>query len=485
MGTILNHSAELTESMFKLSFRDGIRLEKKTSGKMHLFDEAVDLLEIKGLTSIVSNCLMLLNERNLSKNDLKNKAFGNANYMELSLLIYSLEKLEMAGYLTYTTFCDDSPFCSYEDMTNIASFEFDIHKKGRFKLSKFSYLRLENDGYLIESSLGTSRVKIFSPLAFSILGHLSVFKTIEELIETETCNPDALIAFITALNAGNYLEYEQINDTTHINELWNFHDLLFHTRTRYGRHNYKLGATYRFIGKRAPKKAIQHTAPAVAAISLSRPENQIPLLVNTLTECMEKRASVRSFSGFDATSLGIFLFRCLRIKDRMEYAVKNEFDESDHMELLKAPYPSGGSIYELNFYITINDCNGLQPGFYHYNTFEHKLSLLQAGNNTTNSLLWYAKAAMGGSETPPVLITLVADFERMFWKYENMAYATILKNVGAVYQTMYLVAADMGIGGCALGNGNIELIQRLTKKSFLAESSVGEFVIGKPLHNTN
>ena len=475
----------LTESMFKLSFREGIKLEKKTSGQMHLFDHGVQLSEIKGLTSIVSNCLMLLNESNLSKNDLKNKAFGHANYMELSLLIYSLEKLEMAGYLTYTIFCNHSPFCSFQDMTNIASFEFDLHKKGRLKLSRFAYLRLENDGYLIESSLGTSRVKIFNPQALSILGQLCTFKTIEELIQTDSSNPEVLIAFITALNAGNYLEYEQNNDTAQVKELWNFHDLLFHTRTRYGRHNYKLGATYRFIGKRAPKKAMQHTAQAIAEIPLAKPENQVPLPVNTLTECMEKRASVRSFSGFDTTSLGIFLYRCLRIKDCMEYAVKNEFDESDHMELLKAPYPSGGSIYELNFYLTINDCNGLQPGFYHYNTFEHKLAFLQESNPTTNSLLWYAKAAMGGNQTPPVLITLVADFERMFWKYENMAYATILKNVGAVYQTMYLVAADMGIGGCALGNGNIELIQSLTKKSFLTESSVGEFVIGKPLHNTN
>ena len=89
-------------------------------------------------------------------------------------------------------------------------------------------------------------------------------------------------------------------------------------------------------------------------------------------------------------------------------------------------------------------------------------------------MLWYANACTGMSEAPPVLITFSADFERFFWKYESMAYSAILKHVGVVYQTMYLVATDMNIGACALGNGNTEIFENLSNNMSLKESSVGD-----------
>ena len=59
-----------------------------------------------------------------------------------------------------------------------------------------------------------------------------------------------------------------------------------------------------------------------------------------------------------------------------------------------------------------------------------------------------------------------------------MAYATILKNVGVLYQTMYLVATAMGLASCALGGGDADLFVAAVGTDYYAETSVGEFILG-------
>jgi SagB-type dehydrogenase family enzyme len=59
-----------------------------------------------------------------------------------------------------------------------------------------------------------------------------------------------------------------------------------------------------------------------------------------------------------------------------------------------------------------------------------------------------------------------------------MAYAATLKNVGVLYQTMYLVATAMGLAPCALGNGDSMLFAEATGIDPAVESSVGEFMLG-------
>ena len=72
---------------------------------------------------------------------------------------------------------------------------------------------------------------------------------------------------------------------------------------------------------------------------------------------------------------------------------------------------------------------------------------------------------------PQVLIIIAARFQRLSWKYESMAYNIILKNVGVLYQTMYLAP-------CALGGGDSDLFARAAGLDYYAETSVGEFLLG-------
>jgi SagB-type dehydrogenase family enzyme len=79
---------------------------------------------------------------------------------------------------------------------------------------------------------------------------------------------------------------------------------------------------------------------------------------------------------------------------------------------------------------------------------------------------------------PQVVLVLTARFQRMQWKYQSMVYAAVLKHVGVVYQTWYLVATAMGLAPCALGGGDSDLFGEAAGLDYYAESAVGEFILG-------
>jgi nitroreductase len=46
-------------------------------------------------------------------------------------------------------------------------------------------------------------------------------------------------------------------------------------------------------------------------------------------------------------------------------------------------------------------------------------------------------------------------------------------------QTLYLMATDMGLGGCAIGSTDIDLFAKMTGIEFHVEGPVGQFAIGR------
>lgn len=468
---------KLTE--LKLSLKQNTRVEVKGQDGL-LFGNQGNFFMIENLRPSTLIALKLLENNKYTKTELGSIAFEQEGYDGLNHLNLYLGRLEKAGYLAYTLMEDHTVFCSYEQMTGTTVFCRDQITQ-RFRLSKFALIRREESHFLLESALGQARILIYDQRILGLTSLLSTFTTTGALSREKHISASTLEAFMTLLHTGDFLEFEPVVNTPSPEELWNFHDLLFHTRTRYGRHNYNLGATYRFINRILPKKASRGEAGALAEVYLSVPGPEEMHLSQSLDHCMGQRHSTRAYNGLDLRLLSILLYRCLRIKGSHPYPVANAAGDTAEIETLSAPYPSGGSMYELIFYLTIYECEGLEPGFYQYNAFEHKLCLLQHKNKDTDTMMWYARACTGSEQLPPAVITFAADFERMFWKYENMAYAAILKNVGVVFQTLYLVATDLGLGACAIGNGNIETLGRLTKKTVLQESSVGEFILGNHL----
>jgi hypothetical protein len=69
-------------------------------------------------------------------------------------------------------------------------------------------------------------------------------------------------------------------------------------------------------------------------------------------------------------------------------------------------------------------------------------------------LVAQAAAGMGvTAASMQTLIVITARFARVAWKYESIAYQLVLKHVGVLIQTMYLVATAMELAPCAVGNG--------------------------------
>ena len=91
-----------------------------------------------------------------------------------------------------------------------------------------------------------------------------------------------------------------------------------------------------------------------------------------------------------------------------------------------------------------------------------------------------AAYAMDAPGPPQILLTIAARFNRIAWKYSAIAYSLILRDVGVLLQTLYLTAADLGLGGCAVGTSNIDLFAKMTGLEFHVEGPVGQFALGRP-----
>jgi SagB-type dehydrogenase family enzyme len=255
---------------------------------------------------------------------------------------------------------------------------------------------------------------------------------------------------------------------------WEFHDRLFHVASRAGRDAILVGGTYRFKDRFPAPPAIKPPMSA-EAIALSRPDAAaIAARSDRLAAIMDRRRSTRSYGASPITleQVSEFLFRVARI---------TRVFPGGGQELMSRPFPSGGSIHEIEFYLAVGACRGLEPGVYHYRGVEHALEPLPNTSAGAGRLLAESAQAMAQPDTPPqVLVVLASRLPRFAWKYESMAYRLTLVNAGVVIQTMYLVATDMAIAGCANGSGNAQLFAEITGLAEVSETSVGEFALGSP-----
>jgi SagB-type dehydrogenase family enzyme len=230
----------------------------------------------------------------------------------------------------------------------------------------------------------------------------------------------------------------------------------------------------------APPPAVK-PASTGPAINLVRPDlDDLMRADPPFTAVLEGRRSVRDYAPRPITveQLGEFFYRVARVKALHE----TEADTSRgpiRMEIALRPFPAGGSLHELEFYVAAAACERLDPGLYHYEPQPHRLARLCGPSAEVAHLLRDAADSAGiRAERVQILVILASRFPRLAWKYASIAYSLTLKHVGVVYQTMYLVATAMGLAPCALGAGDSDCFARATGIDSLEETSVGEFLIG-------
>nr|QGA72584.1 MusG [Desmonostoc sp. PCC 7906] len=339
-----------------------------------------------------------------------------------------------------------------------------------FTLSRFGYLHQVNGEMILESPQSQAKIILLDWRATALITKLSQPQTSTTLIAgIPDITEELAQQFLSLLLATQMLSSETEN--SHLIQ-WEFHDLLFHSRSRKGRHSNPIGGTYRFLDKIEPLPVVK---PPMSdkVIELYKPDLEDLLKTDvSFTQVLESRRSIREYGENPITieQLGELLYRAARIQEII--------DKEKMGQLSRRPYPGGGAIHELEIYPLINYCQGIEPALYHYRPDAHELELVSEWSQEIEALVTEACLSNGSQKMPQILIIITARFNRMFWKYQSMAYAAILKHVGVLYNTLYLVSTAMNLAPCGIGAGNSDIFAKATGIDYYEESSVGEFILG-------
>ncbi|ALG09049.1 SagB family peptide dehydrogenase [Kibdelosporangium phytohabitans] len=392
-----------------------------------------------------------------------------------SCVVHSLGLADMGG-----------PLLSAVPISRKAAFELPaIDVRRPVRLSRFAAMRASDSEVVLESPLARHRVVFHRSLATRVIGSLGKATTVADLAPALDV-PEALVAdivtYVAAVgmivlgeNGGSAFTARFAEDTDPSLTVWSHNDLLFHSRSKLSRPDAPHRAVYPRGDKLPPPPAVKPVPdgpryplykPVLAEITAADPK---------FTEVLENRRSFRKFGRrpLSARRLGELLFRAARIRSvrpaeggGVSYAVSDR------------PYPSSANLHELELYVTLDHCADLPRGIYHYDPLGHALTLINTSPDEVGELLDDAKAATGAMQRPPALITMTARMGRLSWMYNGIAYATTLRHVGVLQQTLYLVATAMGLAPCALSPGDMEVADSAFLLQWPSEVTVGGFVVG-------
>jgi SagB-type dehydrogenase family enzyme len=358
-------------------------------------------------------------------------------------------------------------------------------------LSRFAYLRRRGNEMVLESPRASALFKICDPKIAAVLTTLSTPQRLKKLRRRDGFPGVELLALLVDCQILFKLERARSSglrpDEGDANlVLWDFHDLLFHARSTQGRHANPVGGVYPYTDIVRPPSAVRARWPGkrIDLRKLSAAQSQAPQTAPGsvgLAKLLRERHSTRSFDAQRPITLAE-LARFLDAAARVQSKGKSRLDFGDaapEVAYAVRPYPSGGASYELELYLAVDKCEGLARGFYHYDAGGHALMPIEVRAHALDALLREAALAMGAPAAPQILIIIAARFGRVSWKYSSLAYALVLKDVGVLMQTFYLMATEMGLGACALGTANIDLFARMTGIEFHVEGPVGQFALGR------
>jgi SagB-type dehydrogenase family enzyme len=479
----------------RLRWRPGVTAAATSDGEV-VVESSTARVALRPVSELLQQALLQFQPPGQDEDSLANLASEGDNGM--ARWYYCVDRLTRRGLLCYDVHADGSCLATLEPTSSgFVSVSNCLVAEKQYLLSRFAYFRRDGFAGVLESPLAHARIILNDARAAAIVGRLARPGSVDELA-IQVCEPgdhtdqlhclsrDAIAGTMALLLRAGMIQ--EVNEAGTITEdrdsdlrTWAFHDLLFHARSRKGRTSAPYGGTYRFAGRMEPPPALKQPPPGefqeLARPDLARMEREDPPLARVESQ----RRSTRSFDRdhpLTASQLGEFLFRVARIRDFRELEVATPAGPI-RLDMASRPYPSGGGLYEIEFYIVIRACHGLGSGLYYYDPARHGLVRLDAPDRAIDELLRDAGSSAGvATDELQALIILAARVPRLAWKYESIAYSLILKHVGVLYQSMYLAATAMGLAACAIGGGDSDLFARAAGTRYAAETSVGEFLLG-------
>lgn len=332
----------------------------------------------------------------------------------------------------------------------------------RYRRSPFLLVSWEGEDHLVTDCHAFRQYRL-SRNVTAVLDELSEPKTADEVAHALPGHGRALVTAILRRLAGTGLVHPEDGPHARLPAHWSLFELAVQRQTSYGRlRERRLPGPPPPLFKPAPEDAVSLPAPLR--------ENGV-----TVAAAVAARRSVRQYSPepLSLDELGGFLQATARVQQVLETPWGSR---------ARLPYPTSGGAHSLEVYALCERVEGLDPGVYHYDAVGHALAFLEGRDARYRELLEIVDENTSRSlnRSPCVVFVVTAVFQRLMHSYERLSLATIYREVGCLYQTMYLVATDLGLAPCALAG-----IQDLDNASWLGmdpleEAQVGCFILGKP-----
>lgn len=427
-------------------------------------------------TSKIHKFLLAFIYEGKSLDELQNQDPDDSSLFRLFLFIDNLRKNGFVDY--YFNFNNSENAIVYPKShsfrDSILRLESLSLKQCPYVLSRFTYFRRKHDKMMLECPLAPFRAalnsKFFKRLLPFITGEKDLVNYEYKSLQEEKVGN---FFFNLLIECGAVLPIHEI-EKEHL-RFWEFHDLIFHLHSRRGEFddNVRFGATYRFEKQLPPPQTFKDTDIDLA-IKLNKPNlDELAISDTPFSKILESRRSVRNYSKskkININELGEFLYRSIGIR---------EVIKTPNQDAIFRPYPGAGAIHEIDFYVVINACEGIKSGIYYYQQVNHTLSRKNVDMQYIEKITLNAITAMGVNSTAPqIVFVLTSRFKKIAWKYEKMSYRCTLISIGAIFQTMSLVAISMGLGSCIVGSGDSSLFGEALNMNSLEEGAVGEFVLG-------
>lgn len=427
----------------------------------------------------VYDAMLEIDDGTSTREELKQFVRGPVTDGTLVELLQLMRHLEQIGAIQYSLSTDDRTLAVLKPMSR--SFQYatpEITTADTCRISRFTCMRRMDDSFIAENPRGHGYVKLVKPETVQLLHMLSRSRNVSDIVTgVDSFSAPYLGALLQMFLSTEIIDRDEPPEDE---RTWEFHDLYFHARSRDPRHYGGDGATFRFGDSIDPPP---HLDPPGAEDTISLPKPKLDKLKQedpSFTDVMESRRSIRTYSETPPTKkeIGEFLYRSARIKN---------VDNSGEYTTTTRVYPGAGALYEFEIYPVINDATNLENGLYYYHPGNHQLLRQSGMTSPVKNLVKRARISTGDQLTPDVqvLFLIGARFRRMSWKYETVAYSLTLKNLGVLYQTFYLTASVMNLAPCALGTGDSDLFCQATGTDYLRQNSVGEFLLGRPAHESN
>src|SRR5262249_17748833 len=162
-----------------------------------------------------------------------------------------------------------------------------------------------------------------------------------------------------------------------------------HARSRSGRFDAPYGGTYRFTGQMDPPPTVK-PPPTGKTVELYLPDlERLERNDPPLAWVKEARSSIREYDPQNPITdhqLGEFLSRGARVKSSRTGDVTGP-NGTACLEFTSRPYPSGGSLYEVEIYLAVRLCANLEEGLYHYDPVRHSITQLCSRTADVNRLI--------------------------------------------------------------------------------------------------